>query len=238
MGKKLEWNVIWYDFNGRKISTYNILSHSKFIEDVKKDAKEDYGEQLPDYEEFKERVKKELQYYFWCKCEYEVIVSAWPPNNNIEEKKINCVIVKDLSRLGRDHIKTGYYMETYFPEKNVRFISILESYDSFKNQASNDSSTFIIACNDYYSKQIFESDPFAKVDQEGVGELMRIAIEKGKKTRPDIKLGICGEHGGEASTVEFCHKLGLTYVSCSPFRVPLARLAAAQAAVKEKMGIE
>ena len=91
---------------------------------------------------------------------------------------------------------------------------------------------------DYYSKQIFESDPFAKVDQEGVGELMRIAIEKGKKTRPDIKLGICGEHGGEASTVEFCHKLGLTYVSCSPFRVPLARLAAAQAAVKEKMGIE
>ena len=89
---------------------------------------------------------------------------------------------------------------------------------------------------DYYSKQIFESDPFAKVDQEGVGELMRIAIEKGKKTRPDIKLGICGEHGGEASTVEFCHKLGLTYVSCSPFRVPLARLAAAQAAVKEKMG--
>ena len=72
---------------------------------------------------------------------------------DIEEKKINCVIVKDLSRLGRDHIKTGYYMETYFPEKNVRFISILESYDSFKNQASNDSSTFIIACNDYYSKQ-------------------------------------------------------------------------------------
>ena len=72
---------------------------------------------------------------------------------DIKEKKINCVIVKDLSRLGRDHIKTGYYMETYFPEKNVRFISILESYDSFKNQASNDSSTFIIACNDYYSRQ-------------------------------------------------------------------------------------
>lgn len=72
---------------------------------------------------------------------------------DIKSKKINCVIVKDLSRLGRDHIKTGYYMETYFPEKNVRFISILESYDSFKNQASNDSSTFIIACNDYYSKQ-------------------------------------------------------------------------------------
>ena len=88
---------------------------------------------------------------------------------------------------------------------------------------------------DYYKKGIFESDPFAKVDQEGVGELMKIAIEKGKKTRKDIKLGICGEHGGEPSTVEFCHNIGLTYVSCSPFRVPLARLAAAQAAVKEKM---
>lgn len=86
---------------------------------------------------------------------------------------------------------------------------------------------------DYYKKGIFESDPFAKVDQEGVGELMKIAVEKGRNTRPDIKLGICGEHGGEPSSVEFCHKLGLTYVSCSPFRVPLARLAAAQARVKE-----
>ncbi len=88
---------------------------------------------------------------------------------------------------------------------------------------------------DYYKKQIFESDPFAKVDQTGVGELMKIAVEKGRNTRPDIKLGICGEHGGEPSSVEFCHKLGLTYVSCSPFRVPLARLAAAQAVVKEKL---
>lgn len=72
---------------------------------------------------------------------------------DINNKKINCVVVKDLSRLGRDHVMTGYYIETFFPENNVRFISILESYDSFKNQASNDSSTFIIACNDYYSKQ-------------------------------------------------------------------------------------
>ena len=90
--------------------------------------------------------------------------------------------------------------------------------------------------DEYYSKQIFESDPFAKVDQEGVGQLMKIAVEKGKATRPNIKLGICGEHGGEATSVEFCHRLGLDYVSCSPFRVPLARLAAAQAAVKEKLG--
>ncbi|MCI8588990.1 MAG: pyruvate, phosphate dikinase [Bacilli bacterium] len=88
---------------------------------------------------------------------------------------------------------------------------------------------------DYYKKAIFESDPFAKVDQEGVGELMKIAIEKGKQTRPNIKLGICGEHGGDPSTVEFCHEIGLTYVSCSPYRVPLARLAAAQAKVKETL---
>ncbi len=86
--------------------------------------------------------------------------------------------------------------------------------------------------NDYYSKQIFESDPFAKVDQFGVGELIKMAVEKGRSVRPDIKLGICGEHGGDPSSVEFCHNIGLTYVSCSPFRVPIARLAAAQAAIK------
>ena len=82
---------------------------------------------------------------------------------------------------------------------------------------------------DYYRKKIFESDPFARLDQVGVGKLMKIAIEGGKATRPDIKLGICGEHGGDPSTIEFCHNAGLTYVSCSPFRVPIARLAAAQA---------
>ena len=85
---------------------------------------------------------------------------------------------------------------------------------------------------DYYSKQIFESDPFARIDQEGVGELIKMAVEKGKKTRPDIKLGICGEHGGDPSSVDFCHRVGLSYVSCSPYRVPIARLAAAQAAIK------
>ncbi len=83
----------------------------------------------------------------------------------------------------------------------------------------------------YYSKKIYESDPFARVDQVGVGKLMEMACSLGKKTRPDIKLGICGEHGGDPSSVEFCHKIGLNYVSCSPFRVPIARLAAAQAAI-------
>ncbi|MFR0822213.1 MAG: pyruvate, phosphate dikinase [Clostridia bacterium] len=85
---------------------------------------------------------------------------------------------------------------------------------------------------DYYDKKIYESDPFAKLDQIGVGKLVKMAVELGRQTRPDIKLGICGEHGGNPPTVEFCHDIGLTYVSCSPYRVPIARLAAAQAAIK------
>ena len=83
----------------------------------------------------------------------------------------------------------------------------------------------------YYKSKIYESDPFAKLDQNGVGQLVKMAAEKGRSTRPDLKLGICGEHGGDPSSVEFCHKVGLNYVSCSPFRVPIARLAAAQAAI-------
>ncbi|QAT40755.1 pyruvate, phosphate dikinase [Clostridium sp. JN-9] len=86
--------------------------------------------------------------------------------------------------------------------------------------------------NDYYDKKIYEFDPFQKLDQNGVGKLIKMASKLGKSTRPDIKLGICGEHGGDPSSVEFCHNVGLNYVSCSPFRVPLARLAAAQAQVK------
>ncbi|WP_418774864.1 pyruvate, phosphate dikinase [Hominenteromicrobium sp.] len=84
----------------------------------------------------------------------------------------------------------------------------------------------------YYDKKIYENDPFAKLDQVGVGKLVKMACELGKSTRPDIKLGICGEHGGDPTSVEFCHNVGLTYVSCSPFRVPIARLAAAQAAIR------
>lgn len=88
--------------------------------------------------------------------------------------------------------------------------------------------------NAYYDKKIFENDPFAKLDQVGVGKLMKMAIELGKKTRPELHVGICGEHGGDPSSVEFCHRIGLDYVSCSPFRVPIARLAAAQAAIAER----
>ena len=85
---------------------------------------------------------------------------------------------------------------------------------------------------DYYEKKIFEQDPFARIDEEGVGKLVAMAVKLGKQTRKDIKLGICGEHGGDPATIEFCHNVGLTYVSCSPFRVPIARLAAAQANIK------
>ena len=85
----------------------------------------------------------------------------------------------------------------------------------------------------YAEMEIVKKNPFATIDQSGAGELMKIAAEKGRATRPGIKLGICGEHGGDPDSVKFCHKLGLSYVSCSPFRVPVARLAAAQAALED-----
>lgn len=87
---------------------------------------------------------------------------------------------------------------------------------------------------EYIRKGLFKYDPFELLDRKGVGELMKIAVEKGRATRQDIKLGICGEHGGEQSSIEFCHLIGLDYVSCSPYQVPIARLAAAQAALKNQ----
>jgi pyruvate,orthophosphate dikinase len=95
----------------------------------------------------------------------------------------------------------------------------------------DDSGTFLPI---YAEHEIVKKNPFATIDQAGVGQLMQIAVEKGRRTRPDIKLGICGEHGGDPDSVKFCHQLGLSYVSCSPYRVPVARLAAAQAAIAEK----
>ncbi|MBQ6540910.1 MAG: pyruvate, phosphate dikinase, partial [Lachnospiraceae bacterium] len=94
----------------------------------------------------------------------------------------------------------------------------------------DDSGKFL---KDYYDKKIFESDPFARLDQDGVGKLMKMAVTLGRPVNPKLHVGICGEHGGDPTSVEFCHKIGLDYVSCSPFRVPIARLAAAQAAIKE-----
>ena len=87
----------------------------------------------------------------------------------------------------------------------------------------------------YLQKNILKHDPFQVLDQEGVGQLVHMATQKGRSTRPNLKVGICGEHGGEPSSVEFCHTVGMNYVSCSPFRVPIARLAAAQAAIKESL---
>jgi pyruvate,orthophosphate dikinase len=95
----------------------------------------------------------------------------------------------------------------------------------------DDAGKFLTA---YYENKIYENDPFARIDKNGVGQLVKMASEKGKSVRPDITLGICGEHGGDPTTIEFCHNVGLTYVSCSPFRVPIARLAAAQAALKSE----
>ena len=85
----------------------------------------------------------------------------------------------------------------------------------------------------YYANKIYESDPFSRLDTVGVGKLMKMAVELGRATRPELHCGICGEHGGDPSSIEFCHEIGLDYVSCSPFRVPIARLAAAQAAIKQ-----
>ena len=93
----------------------------------------------------------------------------------------------------------------------------------------DDAGKFLTA---YYENKIYENDPFARIDQNGVGALMKMAVDKGIEARPNMHLGICGEHGGDPTSVEFCHKIGLSYVSCSPFRVPIARLAAAQAAIK------
>ena len=95
----------------------------------------------------------------------------------------------------------------------------------------DDAGKFLV---DYYKSKIYESDPFAKLDQNGVGQLIEMAVTKGRSQRPNLKIGICGEHGGDPSSVAFCHKVGMDYVSCSPFRVPIARLAAAQAAIADK----
>jgi len=89
--------------------------------------------------------------------------------------------------------------------------------------------------SEYKENKIYSRSPFERLDQEGVGQLIKIAIERGKSSNPDLHVGICGEHGGDPESVEFCHRIGLDYVSCSPYRVPIARLAAAQAAAREKL---
>ena len=159
-----------------------------------------------------------------------------------ELKYVKDIIVKTADAIiAREKVKLDYLVGTMIeiPRAALTADKIAEEAQFF-SFGTNDLTqmTFGFSRDDagkflgeYYDKKIFESDPFAKIDETGVGQLVQIACEKGKKTRPDIKLGICGEHGGDPSTIAFCHKTGLTYVSCSPYRVPIARLAAAQAAI-------
>ncbi len=157
-----------------------------------------------------------------------------------ELKYVKDVVVKTAERvLAENNAKMAYHIGTMIeiPRAALTADEIAKEAEFFSfgtndltqmtfGFSRDDAGKFL---NEYYEKKIFESDPFARLDQVGVGKLVKIAIEGGKSTRPDIKLGICGEHGGDPSTIEFCHNVGLTYVSCSPYRVPIARLAAAQA---------
>ncbi len=162
-----------------------------------------------------------------------------------ELKYVKNIVVETIEKVFKEqHYKVEYMIGTMIeiPRAALLADEIAEDAEFFSfgtndltqmtyGFSRDDAGKFL---NDYYEKQIFESDPFARVDTKGVGQLIEIAVEKGKKTRPNIELGICGEHGGDPSSVEFCHNVGLTYVSCSPFRVPIARLAAAQAVIKSE----
>ncbi len=160
-----------------------------------------------------------------------------------ELKYVKDVVVKTADELiAKEKVKLNYQVGTMIeiPRAALLADEIATEADFFSfgtndltqmafGFSRDDATKFL---NSYYDARIYDQDPFAKLDQKGVGMLVEMAVEKGKSVKPNLKLGICGEHGGEPSSVEFCHRMGLTYVSCSPFRVPLARLAAAQAAVK------
>lgn len=162
-----------------------------------------------------------------------------------ELKYVKDVVVRTADEiLRREDVKLTYHVGTMIeiPRAALLADEIAEEAEFFSfgtndltqmtyGFSRDDAGGFL---NDYYEKKIFESDPFARVDQKGVGKLIKMAVEGGRSTKPDIKLGICGEHGGDPSSIEFCHRMGLSYVSCSPYRVPIARLAAAIAAIKYK----
>lgn len=159
-----------------------------------------------------------------------------------ELKYVKDIIVKTADAIiARENVKLKYMVGTMIeiPRAALTADKIAQEAEFF-SFGTNDLTqmTFGFSRDDaakflgeYYDKKIFESDPFARIDEEGVGQLVDMACKKGRQTRPDIKLGICGEHGGDPFTIAFCHRTGLSYVSCSPFRVPIARLAAAQAAI-------
>ena len=159
-----------------------------------------------------------------------------------ELKYVKDVVVRTADEiLARENIDMKYHVGTMIeiPRAALLADEIAEEAE-FLSSGTNDLTQMTFGfsrddaggfLNDYYEKKLFEQDPFARVDQKGVGKLIELAVAGGRKTRPNIKLGICGEHGGDPSSIDFCHRMGLTYVSCSPFRVPIARLAAAQAAI-------
>jgi pyruvate,orthophosphate dikinase len=160
-----------------------------------------------------------------------------------EMKYLKNIIVETVEKLMKEHgVELKYLVGTMIevPRAALTADQIAEEAEFFSfgtndltqmtfGFSRDDAGKFL---KDYLDKNILPDDPFKKLDREGVGQLLKIAKEKALPVRPDIKLGICGEHGGEPSSIEFCHMVGLNYVSCSPFRVPVARLAAAQAAIK------
>ena len=158
----------------------------------------------------------------------------------IIKKRIDAVAVEVAKERGQElHYEVGSMIE--LPRAALRAREIAE-HAQFFSFGTNDLTQMALGLSrddagsfleTYLAEEIFASDPFSSLDQDGVGELVKIAAERGRETRPDIKLGICGEHGGDPASVEFCHRQGLDYVSCSPYRVPIARLAAAQAVIRE-----
>ena len=180
-------------------------------------------------------------------CDYDIVPEIMIPLvGDKKELKFVKTVVDDTAKQVMDEKKIyiNYHVGTMIeiPRAALLADEIAEEAEFF-SFGTNDLTqmTFGFSRDDagkflssYYESKIYESDPFAKLDQNGVGKLVKMAAEKGRSTRKDLKLGICGEHGGDPSSVEFCHQVGLNYVSCSPFRVPIARLAAAQAALKEQ----
>ena len=180
-------------------------------------------------------------------CDYDIVPEIMIPLvGDKKELKFVKTVVDDTAKQVMDEKKIyiNYHVGTMIeiPRAALLADEIAEEAEFF-SFGTNDLTqmTFGFSRDDagkflssYYESKIYESDPFAKLDQNGVGKLVKMAAEKGRATRKDLKLGICGEHGGDPSSVEFCHQVGLNYVSCSPFRVPIARLAAAQAALKEQ----
>ena len=175
------------------------------------------------------------------KIEPEIMIPLVGDKNEL--KYVKDVVVRTADEiLEREHVEMKYHVGTMIeiPRAALLADEIAEEAEFF-SFGTNDLTQMTFGFSrddaggflaDYYEKKIFEQDPFARVDQKGVGKLIGMAVSGGRQTRPDIKLGICGEHGGDPSSIEFCHRMGLTYVSCSPYRVPIARLAAAQASIK------